>query len=149
MPIALGKQNANQIADRWINFLKECSNYGDDISYTEMNMVGGSHDDVTDQTIGGVLTPSTTIYRKCAVAAPSQMRDTAFKAGYGEAFVLGHQVGGVTLGETYIARLKMDVPLSKTGIYLINGVTYKFTQLLDAMRVGKRVVWNLAMFARS
>lgn len=148
--IALNKLNANQVSEKWVGFLKECSSFGDTVIYTEMKQSGGTWDAVKDRMVGAVETPVSQTFVKAALVAATRFDETNdAKSGMGEAFVMGHRLGDVVTGETYIARFKVEVPLTASGIYTINGMTYVFQRLVDSMRFGSRVMWNLALLVRS
>ena len=144
----LGRNTANQVSEKWVQFLKDCSAYGDTVLYTEIQVVGGDYDPITDRIVGGVDTPVTQTFVKGALAAPVKVDEGGSTDRMGESMVMGHKLGGVIYGESYIARVKQEMPLTPTGVYAVNGINYKFSRLLDTMRVGKRVMWNLVLFVR-
>lgn len=145
----LHQLNANQIASKWVGFLRDCSVAGDDIVYSETKTTGGTWDAVKDKMVGGGTTTTTVTYVKAAVATPVRFDEGSTRDGLGSALVLGHKLGDVNTGESYIGRIKSEVPLTKTGTYEIGGMTYKFSRLIDSMRVGKRTFWNLVHFVRA
>jgi len=149
MAKALSQMTANQVSQQWINFLRDCQAYGDDVVYEEQCTTGGTWDAVKDMMVGGTTKTVAVTYRKGSLAAPVTFNESAEKGGVGTAFVMGHQLGQVIAGETHICRMKPEIPLTKSGVYLINGVRWKFTRLIDSYRVGKRSFWNLVQFSRA
>jgi hypothetical protein len=149
MAKALSQMTANQAAQPWVNFLRDCQAYGDDVVYEEQQTTGGTWDAVKDTMVGGSTETVSTTYRKGSLAAPVVLRGSAEKGSIGTAFVMGHQLGEVVAGETHICRMRAEIPLTKSGVYLINGQRWKFTRLIDSYRVGKRTFWNLVQFMRA
>lgn len=149
MPVQLSSLNANQVSNKWVEFLKDCAAFGDDVSYITKVFTGGALDPVTDKIVGGAEVSNEVFYPRSALAAPVRYDERLDKSGMGNAIVLGHQLGGVVTGETYIARVKVNLPLSATAVYQINGMNYRFTKLVDTFRIGRKAMWNLAMFTRA
>lgn len=144
----LSKLNANQISEVWVSFLKDCSSHGDDVIYEEVKTTGGTWDPVKDRMVGGGSETVTQTYLRASLEAPVNFNEGATK-GSGTGFVMGHQLGGIVAGETLITRLKIEVPLTQTGTYQIQGQRWKLVRLVDSYRVGKRVFWNLVHLAKA
>jgi len=148
MAAPLSKLNANQISDKWVSFLKDCSSHGDTVIYEEMKTTGGTWDSVKDRMTGGTTAPVTETFVKASLEAPVTFNESS-ERGSGSGFVMGHQLGNVTAGDTLVTRFQSKIPLTQTGVYIINGQRWKLSRLVDAYRVGKRVFWNLVHLVKA
>jgi len=148
--VALTTMTANEVSLKWVDFLKDLSAYGMDVTYEEQVTSGGTWDPVADKMAGGTTEPVQTVFTKKALLAPVYFSNSTQNSGQEKTgFALGHQLNDVTQGETMCVRMHISVPLTKTGTYYMLGIPWKIQYLIDSYSVGKRVFWNQVQFEKA
>ena len=147
---ALSKLNANQISEKWVSFLKECSAFGEDVTYLTEKVTGGTFDAVADKVSGGSTTSVSTTFSKASLDAPISFSESGVDTGGGKTgVVFGHKLGGLIIGETRVTRFTEGVPINTAATYRISGMDWKVVRLVDSYSVGKKVFWNLVQLAKA
>lgn len=144
----LHTKTANQVAQIHYNFLKELAAYGEAVLYSELKSTGGTWDPISETMKGGVTTEIPTVFDKAALIAPIKFNEDS-STGRGGAYTFGHNLGDFIVGSTLVARVKTTVPLTVSGIYTIQGSSWKLSKILETFTLGKLKVWNLVKFVKA
>lgn len=144
----LHTKTANQIAEIFNDFVKDCAAHGEDIIYTEVKTTAGTWDHVKEQMVGGTTTKVDTMYTRSGLIAPTKLSEDS-TTGKGIGYAYGVEVTDIIIGSTLIMRVKTAVPITQSGTYRIQGTTYKVDKLLESYAIGRKKCWNLVKFVRT
>lgn len=143
-------KTANQIAEKKHDFLKDLRIFGNDVIYVEQ-IDTGTWDPVTDRKIGSKEYREI-LYIKAILQLPIKsgaQDDLTESTNSTSSFAGGHKLNVVDITGSIVGKLRVEVPLTMTGVYVINGISYRLKAILDNQNIGQLALWNVVHFVKA